>query len=124
VSTHRLVIDNWHPATLNQLLAGRWHAYKLKKADKKLLGFCLLESPIPKARGKRRVSLEITLAPRQRAADPDAYWKSLLDALKSHGLVRDDSRTWCELGGVTFARGERKSTTIVLEDVSDASDLP
>ena len=63
------------------------------------------------------MSLEITLAPRQRAGDPDAYWKSLLDALVRARLLVDDRRQYVELGAVTFARGKAKRTVVTLEDL-------
>jgi Holliday junction resolvase RusA-like endonuclease len=72
---------------------------------------------VPPAAGKRRVSLTLTLAPRQRGADPDAYRKSLLDALTHAGMLLDDNRQGVELGPVQFIRGEHKATAILLEDV-------
>lgn len=44
--------------------------------------------------------------------------KALLDALKSNGLILDDSARWCELGEVAVRRGARKSTRITLEDIA------
>jgi hypothetical protein len=55
------------------------------------------------------------LGPRQRGADPDAYWKSLLDALVHAGLLVDDSPKWCELGPVRFERECRRKPAIQLE---------
>lgn len=113
-------IPRWHPARLNQLLNSHWGLRsKLKKQDRAIVaghagGF---RSMATKATGRRRVSLVITLAPRQRGGDPDAYWKSLLDALVKNGLLIDDSRTWCELGPVEYRRGAEMATTIILEDV-------
>jgi hypothetical protein len=64
------------------------------------------------------VSLVITLTARQRPADPDAFWKSLLDALVHAGLLADDDAAHVQLGGVIFRRGEPPGgTEIVLEDV-------
>jgi hypothetical protein len=60
----------------------------------------------------------LTLGPRQRGGDPDAYFKSVLDALVRAGLLIDDNRQGAELGDVTFARGLARRTEIVLEDVS------
>jgi hypothetical protein len=69
------------------------------------------------AKGKRRVSLHLTLAPRQRAADPDAFWKSTLDALVAAELLTDDNRQSVELGTVTFDRGPARRTVITLADL-------
>jgi hypothetical protein len=66
----------------------------LKKADRQLVGGYALAQRIPRAAGRRRVSLVITLAPGRRAPDPDVVWKSLLDALTACGLLVDDSARW------------------------------
>lgn len=117
---HVLDIPGWLPCRLNQLL-GHWSTrHRLKKADRETVGLYARQAGIPRARGKRRVSLVLTLAPRQRAADPDAWWKSVLDALTACGLLVDDNRQGCELGSVTFQRGRQKATTIILEDVEGA----
>jgi Holliday junction resolvase RusA-like endonuclease len=117
---HVLEIPGWLPCRLNQLL-GHWSTrHRLKKIDRATVGLYARMARIPHAKGKRRVSLVLTLAPRQRAADPDAWWKSLLDALVQAGLLVDDNRQGCELGSVTFRRGREKATTIILEDVEEA----
>ena len=115
---YTLRIDNWHPRRLNELLAVHWSkAGQLKKADQQLVAAMSLNARIPRATGKRRVRLHLILAPRQRGADPDAYWKSLLDALTSCGLLVDDNRQHVELTMPTFARGKRRETIITLEDL-------
>jgi hypothetical protein len=114
---HTLTIPNWQPATVNQLLVGVRGRIRLKKQDRELVGWYARAAGIPRATTPRRVSLRITLGPRQRAADPDAHWKSLLDALVCAGLLVDDSRKWVQLGAVVFERGPARSTAIVLEDV-------
>ena len=114
----RLTVPNWHPVRLNQFIGRHWAVkHRLKKSDRVLLGWYAKIEGIPPATGKRRVSLVITLAPRHRAADPDAYWKSALDALTAAGLLVDDSPRWCELGAVEFRRGADRQTEIVLEDL-------
>lgn len=111
-------IDRWHPARLNQLINVHWAtAARRKKHDAQIVALSVAGAGVPKAESKRRVSLEITLAPRQRAGDPDAYWKSLLDSLVHCGALRNDSHVWLELGGITFARGPIASTVICLENV-------
>ncbi len=111
---YRLVIPDWHPAKLNALYAGHWaRRARLKKADRELVGIYARQAAIPPATGKRRVQLVLTLAPRQRAGDPDAYWKSMLDALTATGLLVDDNRQHVELAPVEFERGRAKATTIL-----------
>jgi len=119
VSTHTLTVDGWHPARLNQLLAHWAVRARLKRADREMVALHARLAGVPPATGKRRVSLVLTLGPRQRGGDPDAYWKSVLDALVHAGLLLDDNRQGVELGRVAFRRGEIKATRIVLEDVED-----
>lgn len=111
-------IDNWQPTRLNQLLNCQWRKNaRLKKTDAAIIAVSILGADVPRAEIKRRVSVEIILGPRQRAADPDAYWKSLLDGLVVCGALVDDSRTWCELGSVSFQRGKRRARILKLENI-------
>lgn len=117
MSTHTLIVDGWQPARLNDLL-GHWsRRARLKRADRDVIAAYARLAGVPSARGRRRVSLLITLAPRQRAPDPDSLWKSTLDALVRCGLLLDDDRFGVELGPVTFDRGPARQTAITLEDV-------
>lgn len=106
-----------HTARLNELL-GHWaKAHKLKKRDAAWIGCKAKEAGIPEATGKRRVCLTVIMAPRQRCPDPDSFWKSVLDALTTNGLLRDDNPKWCECGQVEYVRGERAAMNILVEDV-------
>jgi len=89
----------------------------MRSNDYAILRYDSRSEKVPKAQGKRRVSLEIVLGPRQRGGDPDSYWKLLLDNLKHLGLIRDDNKEWVELGPVTFSRGPQRATAITLEDL-------
>lgn len=111
-----ITIPNWHPTPLNKLIGGHWgSASKRKKADRNIIT-CYTHH-LPKAHGKRRVTLTITLGKGQRGCDPDAYWKSLLDALVHAGQLVDDSPKWVELAPVIFNRSQVAST-IQLEDIA------
>lgn len=112
-----LVIDNFHPTRLNQLLGNRFKRHRLKASDRDIVTGTAMQQGIIKATGKRRLIVRITLAPRQRAADVDAYQKSLCDALVCCGALLDDNRQSVELGPILFDRGPRKMTTILLEDL-------
>ena len=111
-------------ARLNQLLGDWRSAARLKKRDRAIVALACHEAGVLPAEGRRHVSLCVTLGPRQRAADPDAYFKSLLDALTSCGALRDDSRQWVELGAVTFERGPAASMTVTIEDADDLRRCP
>ena len=113
---HTVRIPHWHPARVNQLLGGHWaKAARLKKADR--LTLFLAFQKTPRATGRRRVSFTITLGPRMRAPDPDAFFKSLLDGLVRCGMLTDDNRQGVELRMPEFDRGPVKATTITLEDL-------
>ena len=113
----RLLIPRWHPATINELLRGVKTRIRLKKVDRNIICTYCFYHRIPVATGQRRVDLLITLGPRQKGADPDAFWKSLNDALVQAKLLVDDSRRWVQLGSVTFERGAERATTITLTDL-------
>ena len=116
--TQRIRINGWHPTPLNKLIGVHWAtASKRKKSDRQVISQVECERRLRWASGHRRVKLTIFLEPRQRAADPDAYWKSLLDALVHSKLLIDDSRTHCTLGGVEFCRAKEAATVIELEDM-------
>ena len=113
-----VMIEGWHPAKLNQLNVGHWgRRRKLKDIDAKVLANECDRARVSGAIGKRRVTLTITLAPRQRAADPDAYWKSLLDGLKRCGALREDNRHWVETPPPIFERGPCAKTLLLIEDI-------
>lgn len=112
-----LAIPRWHPAPKNSLL-GHWgRRHRLKSSDKEMVGCYALAAGITPAAGKRRVTLRIHLERRQRGRDPDAYWLSLLDALKAAKLIIDDRKEWVELAPVEYHRAEVFATEIILEDI-------
>jgi hypothetical protein len=115
IISYSIHISNWHPTPVNKIINSYWSiAHRLKKADKAMVYF--YGKDIPKAEGKRSVKLLITLGKGQHGCDPDAYNKSLLDALVYCGLLKNDSKELVELQPVEFKRGE-KATTIVLEEI-------
>lgn len=67
---------------------------------------------IPKATCKRRVEF-IIYAKGGRSCDPDAYFKSGLDALVQNGLLTEDDKHGVVLMPVQYEVGP-KATTIVL----------
>jgi Holliday junction resolvase RusA-like endonuclease len=121
VATYQVRIAHWHPATINQLMKSVGARIRLKKRDRKVIGdFLRVEARVPMAAGKRSVGVKIHLEPGQRRADPDAYWKSLLDALVTHGLLKNDSPDWCEVSPVEYDPKRipgMMATTITLEDI-------
>ncbi|WP_435018466.1 hypothetical protein TA3x_000440 [Tundrisphaera sp. TA3] len=114
-----ITIPRWHPATVNQLLGGHWSkGHRLKKRDRQMIW--AYAQGKPKATGKRLVELTIILKPKQRGSDPDAFFKSLADALVHAGLLKDDNRQGVELAPVAYERGTEADwgTRIRLTDIS------
>jgi Holliday junction resolvase RusA-like endonuclease len=108
-----IFIERWHPAKLNELMGGHWSkGHRLKKRDREMVW--AYSQGEAKATGKRRVELTIILKPKQRAADPDAQWKSPLDALKHAGMIVDDNRQGVELMPVVYLRGTEMSWGTVI----------
>lgn len=107
-----------HTARLNELIGSWRKAARLKKRDRLTVAAACRFCGVPPAAGKRRVSLHVELRPRQRAGDPDAYFKSLGDALVACGALRDDNRQGVEWGPVTYERKLRAGMVILLEDVA------
>lgn len=117
-SSYFVRIENWHPTKLNQLMNSHWAKRgRLRKHDDNIVAMSVLGADVPKAEQRRRVSLEIYLAERQRGGDVDAYWKSTLDALVNCGALVDDNPEWVELGEVKFYRAQRPATLIILENM-------
>lgn len=116
MNTWSLTIPDFLPCTANQLLARVGSRPRLKRGDRDLIAW--YGAWIPRATGKRRVSVVFCYPPRQRMRDCDAMHKSLLDALVKTGLLVDDHPKWCELGPWSSERGERRQTMVMLEDVA------
>lgn len=118
-AAHVLSLPGWTPARLNQLINSHWAtAARLKARDRKAVALAAALAGTPKAAGKRRVTIRVTLGPRMRGGDVDAYQKSCLDAMVHAGLLRDDNRQWCEIAPVEYDRGPARGTTITLEDIT------
>ena len=115
---HTLVIDGWHPSTLNQLMRCHWgKSARMKRADREIVWAEALVQRVAKAEGRRRVDLVIDVEKGQRRPDRDAWWKSTLDALVGAGLLVDDGPRWCVPGSVSYRRTGRRRTAIVLTDL-------
>lgn len=113
--TWEFCIPDFTPYRLNQIIR-HWKAgMRMKRVTMDFLTY--YGRDVPKAEKPRRVKLIVTLAPKQRTPDSDSYQKCFGDALKRVGLLRDDSPTWM-IGAieVEHRRGERRSTTVILEE--------
>lgn len=113
-----ITIPDWLPPRLNQARGRHWHAeHKLKREAIEFVFFYARLCNVPPATGRRRVTLRVTLEPRRRQPDRDAYDKILLDALTRAGMLLDDSDRGLEgRMEVEFQRGAENKTEIVLEE--------
>ncbi len=133
-------IPGWHPAPLNKLLGHHMAAARLKAKDREQVARAALVYGLRKARVvnpplmadaiegcgvdiskiKRRMSLTIVAEPGKRACDPDAYSKSLLDAMVHAGLLVNDSRHWVVMEPVKYLRGTKDmwGSLVILEDMA------
>ena len=118
---YEVTIEDWQPATVNELMASVKQRIRLKRRDRDFVNlYVKVRGGVPAATGKRKVGLRLTMAAGQRRCDVDAYWKSLLDALKFCGLIVDDGPLWLEITPVEFDPVRLDGhflTTITLEDV-------
>ena len=109
-------VNNWHPHTLNKLMKAHYHAAnRMKSGDAQMIAAYARIARVPKAVGRRK--LEIKIQATGKFADPDAYYKSVNDALVTLGYLKDDSSKWVEITPTTFVRGKSKATTIILTDL-------
>lgn len=110
-------IPNWRPHTTNELLKAHWRtAGRLKSADAQMIGTYCNMNKVPRAEGRRSVSITMTCA-QGRSLDQDAVQKSCLDALVVGGYLVDDSVLWMYFLGVTIERGKQRATTIRIADI-------
>src|SRR5262249_2531686 len=124
---YTLMVPTWYPPLCNRWRGRHWSvAHRLRKQAVALLGVYALQQHVPRATGRRRVSVEIVLAPRQRQPDCDAYDKLLLDSLGAVGLLVDDREPGLAARvEVTFRRGQADDwgTVLYLTDVEEAAVL-
>ena len=119
-----LRIDGWHPAAHNSHSHGQHYMVRarIKEGDRDLVIAEAGRQKLIPATGRRRVDLLIVLKKGQIAPDPDAFWKSALDALVKAKLLTKDTRKGVVQGSVDYKRSgtAEKWTEITLTDVEPA----
>jgi len=112
-----LKLEGWLPHSLNKLMNSHWAVRRgLKQGDKDQIRKACLVYGVPKAEGRRHVSVLIVLPKGRRALDADNVYKGMLDGLVEAEVLRNDSHVWCTWSPVHYARGDRLVTFITLED--------
>ncbi len=115
-TVHVLEIPSYLPSSDNKFCGRNWRQVsRLKRSDKEIVAIYFLQSQIPKATTKRRLS--VVFHNKHWKSDPQNRLKSCLDALVSCGALKDDSPEWLELGEIRNGGGERK-TVITLEELT------
>ncbi len=125
---HKLRIERWRPPLANQWRGAHWSkAHKLRTEMMSLLWAYARSQGVPPATTRRKVSLAICLAPKQKVPDADSMDKLLLDALVGCGLLLDDgAKGLVGRVEVTFTRSSLADwgTTLTFTDVEDADGGP
>jgi hypothetical protein len=104
--------------TLNALMRGKLRARMALEAGwRAVVAHAATAAGVPRATGKRRVTIRIILGARRRGADPDAFFKASGDALKAAGMLVDDSRKWVEWAPTEYEPGAQDGTVYVIEEV-------
>lgn len=120
MSVHVIRIPGWKPSRTNELLEAHWRLRsRMKAEDATMLAAFFFACGGIRATGKRRIDLRVVVSGSGRTADPDAYWKSLLDGLVRCGALKDDSSACVELGTVSIERGADPCTEITLTDIGE-----
>lgn len=115
--TNYMRIPHWHPTPLNRLMRMHWaERARINTSEIALISAYADIAAVPrKCKTRQRVQMTIFLKPRQRACDPDAQLKNVLDALKRYGAIVDDSRTWLDLAPVQYERGSKDAWGTLIE---------
>jgi len=111
----KILIPNYKIPSLNEYVGKHWSVgHKLKNECKQLV--MAYGRHIPPAEKKRRVDIHMVLGKGRRKLDPDNCRKLVHDALVHTGALWDDNDEWCQIGDITYSRGD-PSTEITLTDV-------
>lgn len=109
-------VSGWRPPSLNELMRGSIaRRIALGKSSRQTIADAC--NGLPRAIGKRCVSLMIEWPSGQRRHDPDAFWKALGDGLTDARQLVNDSYEWVRWGGVLYARADTLATTIFIEEI-------
>jgi len=117
---HTIHIPRWLPTSDNKLTGCHWAVSRSKKAgDMNMIAVTAHNQKIPKAQGKRRVEIVLTIAKSKkgRRPDPTNFYKSVMDALVGLGYLIDDNSKHMEHLPTRLETGDETATTIYLTDI-------
>jgi len=110
-------MPGYNPPSVNRLIGQHWgKLVRHKRLAYDALAIAVYRAGVPRARGKRRLSVTVTQAGRGRLMDASNVLKVLEDGLVRCGALRDDGPAFLELGKIEVRRGEQRGTCIELED--------
>lgn len=119
-----IAIPNYNPPKVNDWRGWHWTKRAAPKAElADLLKVYALAANVPPAdrfgrEHKRKIGLTVYGWPRGRLPDPDAFLKDLLDALKTAGLLVDDSQEFCSFTQPVVVRSKVRRTEVTIEEVT------
>jgi hypothetical protein len=87
------------------------------KVEAKLIATYARAAGVSKATGKRRVTLCLVRAGRDKERDSDSSEKGIRDHLTACGALVDDNPQWLEMAPLRQSKGARRSTVIQIEDL-------
>ena len=106
------------PGNFNEFAGRHWSVKnRVKNRTRCAVGVACFADGVPRATGRRRVSIALELPAGRTAPDHDNLLKTLWDALTACGAIVDDSPEWIEGGGYTIEIGEKVLTVVTLEKV-------
>ncbi len=116
--TWTMTVPQWTPALLNDVMGKHWQrAHKIKRKQAEMLAVYARLQDVPRATGKRKLSVTCYGWPTGRIPDQDAIWKLLLDSLVRAQLLTDDGPSGLEgAATVEFVRSEKKQTILRFEE--------
>lgn len=112
-----LPILGWRPAAVNEFKTVKSKIH-LKQRDRAIICEAARLSGLPRATGKRQLSIFMRVPKGQHRWDEDAFWKSTQDACVHAGLLVNDSPVWYQCRTMRYdpERGPLR-TTLILEDL-------
>ena len=115
-----LYLPNYTPTSVNKLLSMHWGSRgKVKRGDMDIIAHFASVQKLPRATGRRKVTIRVVWPRGARMPDPDNIKKVLLDGFVAASLLVDDSIKWCQVEPIEYFRhaGEVREVFAIFEDI-------